>query len=98
MPKVDPEVKNAVQAKLSAVKADVEKAEISKDVRIKMVDGKIMASFSVSGLPTEEKVANKSKMPIYESSYRNYDKIFDDWDSLKDYTEQFFNKEFDSYD
>jgi len=80
--------KAELRAKLTSVLQDVKTAKIDKRCHIEMVDGKIKADYSVSGLATTKNM---------ESSYRDYSKIFDTWDEFKKYTEQFFSTDFKNY-
>jgi len=75
-----------VKADLGSLKTDFKDAKITTRIdSVTKVDGKILANYSVSGLPT--------KKNEYSDSYRNWQKIFDDWSSFNAYTEKFFDSE-----
>ena len=64
----------------TATKEDLNKATISRNVNMSMVDGKIVAEYNYRKGDYGEK--------DFETAY--YKKIFDDWKSYEKYTTSFF--------
>ena len=82
------ELEDVKSGMMDAVKTDVTGAKIDRRVNsVNYTDGKIHARYSVSGLPTKK---DKNVDYVSESSYRDYDKIFDTWTEFAGYTEALF--------
>ena len=80
---VDPKIKEALKTKLSSVGADLKESKVKQRVTgVELIDGKLKAEFSVSGLPM--------KKEDYSSSYRDFPKIFDDFGQFSEYAGKFF--------
>jgi len=79
-------VKERMKGKLSEVGKDIKESRVKQRINgIEKVDGKLTANFSVLGLP------HKEKEGMYMDSYRDFQKIFDDWDALSKYAGTFLN-------
>jgi hypothetical protein len=72
------------------IASDLKKAKIETSIDdVKMNDGKITAKVRVSGLPKPE--PSNSEL-AYESSYRVFDKVFDNFDEFSSYAKDFLEK------
>ena len=78
--------KERVREKFNLAK-DLKKNKISTSIRIKEVDGKVMADVDIEGLPTKPQ-----KNGLVESSYKHFTKIFDSFDEFTKYAKNFFGK------
>lgn len=82
---VDKTVKENLRSKLSAVGTDLKQSKIRQRINgVELIDGKLKAEFSVSGLPTS------GKNDDYMGSYRDFTKIFDDFGQFSEYSSKFF--------
>lgn len=78
----DPKVKEALKSKLSAVGSDLKQSKIRQRINgVELIDGKLKAEFSVSGLPAKND---------FSGSYRDFTKIFDDFGQFSEYSSKFF--------
>lgn len=78
------DLKLSVGTKLGLM-GDIKDSKIQTSIEsVRKVDGKISASFSVSGLP-------RKKDGEYMDSYRNIPKIFDSIEKFSEYATNFFN-------
>jgi hypothetical protein len=81
---VDKTVKSKVAQKLNLA-GDIHDAKIQTSIsQVKKVDGKISASFEISGLPTKKEGG-------YSDSYKSIPKIFDTIEKFAEYATTFFN-------
>lgn len=89
---VNQTVKEKVRGKLlgaSTLASDIKQSKIKTRIGgIEKIDGKLSATFCISGLPT----SSKKDTDYFPDSYRDIQKIFDDWKSLSSYAEDFLNK------
>lgn len=82
---MDKEIKDRIRNKLSLA-SDIKNSKIKASVdNVQKTDGKITASFCISGLPTK-------KPNDWDSSRINISKIFDSSDQFAEYMEDFFSK------
>jgi hypothetical protein len=73
------------------IAADMKKSKIDASIgNVEKADGKIKANFSISGLPTKSQKG--SSLISSDSSYRNFTKIFDDFDDFAAYAKEFLDK------
>lgn len=77
--------KERVKSKLTnAMASDIKESKVKQRIQsLEKVDGKITATFSITGLPHKD--------DNYSDSYRDIPKIFDTWDNFSSYAEAFFN-------
>lgn len=79
----DSKIKEALRSKLSSVGRDLKESKVKQRINgVEMIDGKLKADFSVSGLPM--------KKEDYSRSYRDFTKIFDDFSQFSAYSGNFF--------
>ena len=82
---VDKDVKIKVARKLDFAE-DIRETKIQTSIgNVKKIDGKISASFEISGLP------QKNKNNSYSDSYKSIPKIFDTIEQFTEYANKFFN-------
>lgn len=83
---MDKDIKSKVREKLKLLD-EFEEDKIERSISsVKMVDGKIQATFEISGLLPKDKGKGRNEI----QSYRHSSKIFDTLEEFNDYVKNFF--------